>query len=309
MTSTPSAMPRSGLGARVALAFVRAGFVVGGRLMPRSTAARAARLFATPFASSRIRARAERGDEAMRRLDLPVRGETIAAYVWGDPATQPYALMSHGWSSFGLRFLPWAQALRARGYAVVAFDQPGHGHSSGRYATLPDFIATVRAVGQHFGPADLAVGHSLGAAALAMAQGPDWRAARLVLVAPPVDMRAAMGRFFRLVRVGEHLRVPFEGWLQRHTGVSIDALDLHRHLPSLGQPVLVVHDLDDPDVPWAEGERYAVCLGDARLLTTESLGHRRVLGEPAVIEAAMAFLDGEPVGERVVGSGELARML
>lgn len=305
----PVPTPQPGLAARVGLTLVRTGFVLGGRLMPRRTAVRAARLFATPFASSRTRARAEPGDDAMRRVELPIRGETIATYVWGDPATQPYALMSHGWSSFGLRFLPWVQALRARGYAVVAFDQPGHGYSSGRYATLPDFIETVRAVGRHHGPAALAIGHSLGAAALALSQDGDWRAGRLVLVAPPVDMRAAMSRFFRFVRVGEHLRRPFEAWLQQHTGVSVDALELRHHLPHVGQPVLVVHDLDDADVPWAEGERYALCLSRARLLTTESLGHRRVLADPGVIAAAMAFVDGDSVGERVVGSRDLARVL
>ena len=309
VAKTPTVVPHTGVAARLALGLVRTGFVLGGRLMPRITAVRAARLFATPFASSRTRARAEPGDDAMRRIELPVRGETIASYVWGDPATQPYALMSHGWSSFGLRFLPWVQALRERGYAVVAFDQPGHGYSSGRYATLPDFIETVRAVGRHHGPAALAVGLSLGAAALAVSQGADWRADRLVLVAPPADIRAAMSRFFRLVRVGEHLRAPFEAWLQQRTGVSVEALALRHYLPHVGQPVLVVHDLDDPDVPWAEGERYAVSLSHARLLTTESLGHRRVLADPDVIAAAMAFVEGETVGQRVVGSRDLASAL
>ena len=307
MSNAPTVLPRSGLFARLMLALVRAGFVLGGRVMPQRTAARAARLFATPFASSRRRAQAEPGDADMRRGTLTVAGETVATYTWGDPAHQPYALMSHGWSSFGLRFLPWVQALRAQGYAVVAFDQPGHGHSSGRYSTLPEFVDTVRAVGRHYGVAALAVGHSLGAAALALAQDEHWQAQRLVLVAPPVDMRAAVGRFFRFVRVGEHLRAPFYAWLQRRTGVGVDALDLRRHLPALGQPALIVHDLDDADVPWAEGERYAVCWPGARLLTTQGLGHRRVLADARVIDAALAFARGDTVGERVVGSGNLAR--
>ncbi|HET6431246.1 alpha/beta hydrolase [Dyella sp.] len=309
MNHAPTVLPRSGATARLMLSLVRAGFVLGGRVMPQRTAVRAARLFATPFASSRARARAEPGDAGMRRGSLRVASETVATYTWGDAATQPYVLMSHGWSSFGLRFLPWVRELQAQGYAVVAFDQPGHGHSSGRYSTLPEFVDTVLAVGRHYGPAALAVGHSLGAAALALAQGEQWHANKLVLVAPPVDMRAAVGRFFRLVRVGEHLRAPFYAWLQGRTGVSVDALDLRRHLPALGQPALIVHDLDDADVPWAEGERYAVCWRGARLLTTQGLGHRRVLSEPAVIAAALAFARGEAVGERVIGSVNLAHDL
>ena len=48
------------------LGAVRIGFAVGGRLAPQRTVDRAARLFATPFASSRSRARAAQPDDCGR---------------------------------------------------------------------------------------------------------------------------------------------------------------------------------------------------------------------------------------------------
>ena len=290
---------------RLKLTTVRTGFVLGGRIAPQRTVNRAARLFATPFASSRSRAQATQGDADMQRGELQVNGETIATYVWGDPSSQPYALLAHGWSSFGLRFLPWVARLRAQGLAVVTFDQPGHGHSSGKLCTLPDFIATIRAIGTRYGNAALAVGHSLGGAAVTLAQDEAWRAEQLILVAPAADMKAAARRFFRFVHLAGYLREPFYAWLHRRTGVHIDELRVERKLPMLGQPALIVHDLDDADVPWAEGERYARFWPGARLYTTEGLGHRRVLDAPEVIDAALAFMRGELVGERVVGSPNL----
>jgi pimeloyl-ACP methyl ester carboxylesterase len=290
---------------RLKLTTVRTGFVLGGRIAPKRTMNRAARLFATPFASSRSRAQAAQGDADMQRGELHVNGETIATYVWGDPSNQPYALLAHGWSSFGLRFLPWVARLRAQGLAVVTFDQPGHGHSTGKLCTLPEFIATIRAIGTHYGHAALAVGHSLGGAAVTLAQDEDWHAERLILLAPAVDMKAAASRFFRFVRLGEHLRQPFYDWLLRRTGVSVEQLQVYRRLPALGQPALIVHDLDDADVPWDEGERYAQFWPGARLYTTQGLGHRRVLDAPEVIDAALAFVRGGAVGERVVGSPNL----
>lgn len=290
---------------RLRLGALRAGFMLGGRLSPKRTADRAARLFATPFASSRSRALAAPEDPAMQHGELQVGGERIATYVWGDPDTQPYALLAHGWSSYGLRFQPWVGGLRALGYAVVTFDQPGHGRSSGRLCTLPEFTATIRAVGRHYGEAALAVGHSLGGAALALAQDEDWHAQRLVLVAPAADMADAASRYFRLVRLGEHLRQAFYDWLLRRTGISVEQLEVHRHLPALGQPALVVHDLDDADVPWSEGERYARYWPGARLLSTQGLGHRRVLDAPDTINAALAFVRGETVGQRVIGTPNL----
>jgi pimeloyl-ACP methyl ester carboxylesterase len=294
---------------RIKLTTVRTGFALGGRIAPKRTVNRAARLFATPFASSRRRAEAVQGDAQMQRGELPIHGETIATYVWGDPATQPYALLAHGWSSFGLRFLPWVARLRALGYAVVTFDQPGHGHSSGKLCTLPEFTATIHAIGEHYGHAALAIGHSLGGAAVTFAQDESWHADRLILVAPAADMKAAAGRFFRFVRLAGYLREPFYAWLHRRTGVHIDELRVERMLPALGQPALIVHDLDDTDVPWGEGERYAQYCTGARLYTTQGLGHRRVLDAPEVIDAAVAFVRGENVGTRVIGSPNLALCL
>jgi len=299
----PHGRPSAGL--MLKLGAVRASFAVGGRLAPRRTVERAARLFATPFSSSRSRALAAQPDETMIQGELQVGEEKIATYVWGDPAREPYALLVHGWSSFGLRYLPWVRRLREAGLAVVSFDQPGHGRSTGRLCTLPDFIATIRAVGQHYGHAALAIGHSLGGAALALAQSETWLARQLVLVAPAADMEAATGRFFRFVKLGDHLREAFYGWLERRTGVTVRDLQVHKHLPALGQSGLVVHDLDDRDVPWEEGERYARYWPGARLLTTQGLGHHRVLDAPEVIEATFAFLRGETVGDRVVATPNL----
>jgi pimeloyl-ACP methyl ester carboxylesterase len=287
------------------LGAVRVGFAVGSRLAPRSTVERAARLFSTPFASSRTRARAAKPDGDMQRIALQIGGETIATYVWGDPSTQPYVLLVHGWSSFGLRYLPWVAKLRELGLAVVSFDQPGHGESSGGLCTLPDCIATTRAVGQHFGTAELAIGHSMGGAALTLAQGEAWHAERLVLVAPAADIEAAGNRFIRFVRLGEHLRDPFFSWFERRTGMATRDMAVHRYAPMLGQPGLIVHDLDDREVPWEEGERYARYWPGARLLTTQGLGHHRVLDAPEVIEATLAFIRGECVGDRIVATRNL----
>ncbi|WP_368641966.1 alpha/beta fold hydrolase [Castellaniella ginsengisoli] len=287
--------------ARLRLGVLRTGLVLGARLAPRYTADWAARLFATPSPSARTMPE----DGTARQGRLEVLGETVATYVWGDPGAQPYVLLAHGWSSHGLCFRPWVDALCARGYAVVTFDQPGHGRSTGVYCSLPEFVATIRAVGAAYGQAALAVGHSLGGAALVLAQDEHWQARRMVLVAPAADLPGAVGRHLRRLWLGESLRPAFYDGLLRRTGQKIEALDIHRRLPALGQPALIVHDLDDKEIPWSEGEHYAHCWPGARLLTTQGLGHRRLLDDPETVAAALAFADGRIVGSRVLGSPNL----
>ena len=291
------------------LSMLRAGCVLGGRLAPRHTVDHAARLFATPSASSRSRARAVRVEGEMQRHTVEANNQVIATYVWGDPQRQPYALLVHGWSSFGLRFLPWVERLRQAGLAVVTFDQPGHGYSSGERCSLPDFVHTIHAIGRRYARARLAIGHSLGGAAVALAQGETWCAERIVAIAPPASMEAAAERFMRFIGLGSHLRDRFLGWHERATGVKVRDLDVRSHLRALGQPCLIVHDLDDFEVPWGEGELYAQHWHSARLLTTQGLGHHKVLDAPEVMDAVLAFTRGERVGDRIVASPDLSFVL
>jgi pimeloyl-ACP methyl ester carboxylesterase len=287
------------------LGLLRFVFGLGGRFAPQRTVDRAARLFATPFASSRSRARAANIDGEMQRGEIRVGNQTIATYVWGDPRNQPYALLAHGWSSFALRFLPWVRRLRAAGLAVVTFDQPAHGYSTGELCTLPDFVTTILAVGRKYGNPAVAIGHSLGAAALTLAQSEDWHAERIVVIAPPADMEAVIERFMRFVNLGSHLRERFVGWLERRTGRKMRDLQVRQHLSALGLPCLIVHDIDDLDVPWGDGELYARHWHNSRLLSTQGLGHHRVLDAPEVIDASLAFMGGKRVGERIVASPNL----
>ncbi|MBO9715460.1 MAG: alpha/beta fold hydrolase [Pseudoxanthomonas sp.] len=283
---------------------LRTAFTVGGWLCPAATVRRASRLFGTPMASSHSRAlTAEADDAQLGHVDS--EGHALATYVWGDPATCRPAITSHGWSSFGLRCRPWVAPLRAAGYAVVAFDHPGHGRNDGGRAILPSFAAALAAVARRHGAPAVVLAHSMGAAAVTLALRDGLHTGRVVLIAPAADLRAAGGRFGRMIGLAPALVARmFEGF-EREIGVEVDSFAVHHHVPSFAIPALVVHDLEDEDVPWEEGERYARHWPQARLLSTTGLGHHRIAGDAAVIEAALRFLHGEAVGERVVSSPNL----
>ena len=288
----------------VGLNALRAGFLLGRVLRPDATLQRAARLFSTPFASSRRRALAAPTLGAVEsRLD--VDGLGIATYAWGDPARQPYVLFAHGWSSHGTRIAKWIEPLRSAGYAVVAFDQAGHGRSGGDRTTLPDFACHLMAVARHFGPAAAVIGHSLGGAAAAVALARGLQAERAVLIAPAADPLAAMERFSRFVGLGSAFAARLAAFFEAKTREPIEHLQAHHNAPLIARPALIVHDLEDREVPWCEGERYARYWPQARLLSTTGLGHNRILTDPGVIAAAMSYLDGRAVGQRVVSTPNL----
>lgn len=288
----------------VTLLGLRLGLGLQARLRPERAAELAARLFTTPLSSSRRRALAAPDSGAVEER-LAVDGLELALYRWGDPASRPYVLFSHGWSSHGTRIAPWVASLREAGYAVVAFDQAGHGKSGGDRTTLPDFACHLMAVAHRFGPAAAVIGHSLGGAATAVALARGLAAERAVLIAPAADPIAAMERFSRFVGLGAGFGPRLADYLERQTRVPIDSLQAHRNAQVIGHPALIVHDLEDREVPWHEGERYARLWPGARMISTRGCGHNRIADDPGVIAAALRFLRGEAVGERIVSSPNL----
>jgi pimeloyl-ACP methyl ester carboxylesterase len=63
-------------------------------------------------------------------------------------------------------------------------------------------------------------------------------------------------------------------------------------------PTLVVHDRNDREVGFDQGQAIAEAWPRARLLATEGLGHRRLLRDPAVIGAVTAFVTGDAGARR-----------
>ncbi|HEV7490889.1 MAG TPA: alpha/beta fold hydrolase [Rhodanobacteraceae bacterium] len=288
----------------IAPKLIRTAFSLGSWIAPRVTVERAVDIFCTPSNEARQRAvSADDGGALSSRVR--VGAHDVQVYRWGDPSSQPYVLLAHGWSGFGLRFLPLVNALRAAGFAVVAFDQPGHGRSSGATATLPEFARCIGAVGGHFGRAAAVIGHSMGGAAAAIALRDGLAADRAVLIAPPADLAAAADRFADLVGLAEHLRSRLHRVLEARASVRLVDLEAHRSVGAIGKPALIVHDLADGEVPWSEGERYARYWPASRMLSTNGLGHHRILGDTRVIGAVLDFLRGEIVGERVVSTPDL----
>ncbi len=303
MPMRPSSLLKA-LRANARLTAVRLAFSVGSRLSPDTTLSRAAALFCTPFRSSRSRA-ADAPTAGAREERLDVDGLGIATYVWGDPQRQPYVLFAHGWSSHGTRIARWVEPLRKAGYALVAFDQAGHGRSGGHLTNLPDFACHLLAVGRHYGPAAAVLGHSLGGAAAAVALARGLAAERAILIAPAADPVAAMERFSRFVGLGAHYGAKLAALFERQTQVPMDDLQAHRNAPLIGRPALIVHDLEDREVPWSEGERYARLWNDARMISTCGFGHNRIADHPDVIADALRFLRRETVGVRIVSSPNL----
>lgn len=256
------------------------------RVAPTLAARLLERLFLTPYGSSGPDR--NKGPMAEADLDwLPFDDRRrLPVYSWGQG--EPILLV-HGWSGRAAHLTPFVKPLLNRGCRVVAFDGPGHGQADGRMTGLPELARAVRLVADRVGPLRAVITHSLGgpATTLALAQG--LSVDRLVYISPPDNPPQYLYRAARMLGFSRPVVDLARARIEDRFGFKFEEADQIRLAPTMKADLTVIHDLADKDVPHAEGAALAEAWPSARLLSTRGLGHRRILRNREVIEAAVGI--------------------
>jgi pimeloyl-ACP methyl ester carboxylesterase len=256
-------------------------------ISPALAARAGERLFLSPRSPQRpawevqLLTTAKRGSVRYVKQQLPT-------YTWGEGAER--VLLLHGWEGRGSQLGGFVPGLIAAGYQVVALDLPGHGDAAPALSSVVDFGRAVSSVVQQLGPFRALIGHSAGAAAAALAYTFQPFAARLVLIGAPRSPRSFLNGFAQYFGLSRAAREALDARIAQRFGMSVDEVDVGRLGAHIPLPTLVIHDRNDNIVPFAHGLALVGALPQARLMETQQLGHRRILRDASVIEAAIAFV-------------------
>jgi pimeloyl-ACP methyl ester carboxylesterase len=265
---------------------MRAAFRAVGVVAPGVAARWAEELFCRP-PRQEARPREESFLGTGRRFTVTSGPHSLAVWEWG---SGPPVVLVHGWGSRSGRFSVIAPALVEAGRRVIVFDAPAHGASTGYRASLVEFAQALRSVADAVGPVDGLVGHSLGGAAIAVALARGLRGSRAVLIAPPADPAGFSHRFAQFLAIPPRAREA----MQRNLETRFDTPWTDLHIPTLAArmrlPLLVLHDADDPDVAWTDGDAIARAWPGAELVTTSGLGHRAIVRDAGVVRRVVEFL-------------------
>ena len=242
------------------------------------------RLWFTPWTVGRVRPR----PEGAHPFDVSVPEGVLPGWQLGDG---PTVLLVHGWGGRGTDLAVLADHLARTGHRAVAVDLPGHGASPGDLVDLFQLAAAVTAIGRAAGPLHGLVAHSLGSVATLLALADGLAVGRAAVLAPPASLDRAVTRTLRRVglppRAEPRLRRRIEARYGRDVWRRLDVVDT---APRVRADVLVVHDVDDREVPVGEGVRVARALRTEPVLTT-GLGHGRVLVDDDVAGRVLTHLD------------------
>lgn len=135
------------------------------------------------------------------------------------------------------------------------------------------------------------IAHSFGCATTAAAVRDGLDARRLVFVAPGVDPLTYVRGLQAVFGFGPRTTANMITRIERLAGRPLGDFD-PRTMITGQPPTLIIHDRQDKEVPYAEGASLAEAWPTAELITTDGLGHQRILREEAVIEAATRFALG-----------------
>ena len=267
---------------------LRVGFRIGGMISPRLAGRIGYRLWFTP---TRYKTPvSEKGARQSASIEHhKINGQTIATYHWGQSG--PTVLLVHGWSGRGTQLGSFVKPLVDAGFRVVSFDGPAHGDSTGKQTNLYEFANVILSLKDYCGPFDAAITHSFGGPCLTMAIKNGLNILRVVSISPPSKMEGLVKKFASALSIPKKAEKDLIRRIENVFGLNVwEEISMLSHVRELSIPALVIHDEDDVDIPWQDGETIAHAWNNAKFLKTSKLGHRRILRDPSTIEAAIDFI-------------------
>jgi pimeloyl-ACP methyl ester carboxylesterase len=301
--SNPFSQHQLPLGVRLFLNAAKTTFRVTAWLSPKLAGALALRLFMTP-PKFPIPRRELKIRQSARLTLHEIRGEQIAVRAWGDG---PRVLLCHGWGGRGTQFFALIEALVEAGYCAIAFDAPAHGDSTGKRTNMLMATQTIADIVEREGPVSAVIGHSFGCGTALLAidryRIPSdkvilfscftdtlWITQQFAAAFSISDAVIEAMRQTAMRRYGNHFDQPWD-WL---------ALSPVNTIKRVTGDLLLIHDKHDAEVPYQHALKLKQIAPETQLLTTEKLGHKKILMNKQCIDACIEHIGGylESVNER-----------
>lgn len=221
---------------------------------------------------------------------------SIASYHWGESG--PTIFLVHGWGGRGTQLGPFVKPLVDAGFQVLSFDAPAHGKSSARKTNLYEIADSITALHKIYGDFDSVITHSFGGPCIAIAIQRGLKTKHVISICPPATTIGLVDKFCEALQISEKTNRMIKKTIENKFGEDIwtqtamvnTVQDLHS---DAFESATVIHDLNDTDIPWQEGQAVARAWNDAPFIMTRGLGHRRILRDKSVIDAVLKILESQ----------------
>ena len=259
---------------------------------PKLTTLFAAKLFTTPIKHKMPKREYEMEQKSIQKnRNIPSINKEIVVYEYGN--SNKKVLLVHGWSGRGTQLVKIADEMLKLGYQVISFDAPAHGKSKGNSSIMTEFIASILELEKHYGTFEFAIGHSLGGMAVLNAIKQNLQVKKAVTIGSGDIIQDVIDDFIEKLKVKPEYGIRLKNYFETKFGGKMDDYSAYKAAQEIEIPVLIIHDIDDNDVSVKAAYNIHKHLKNSEIMITSNLGHRKILGDEAVINKIAAFINDE----------------
>jgi pimeloyl-ACP methyl ester carboxylesterase len=222
------------------------------------------------------------------KLFVPSIKKEIVVYAYGNSSKK--ILLVHGWSGRGTQLVKIADAFIENEYSIISFDAPAHGKSGTKTTLMLEFIESILEVEKAYGPFEYAVGHSLGGMSILNAIKKGLHVKKAVVIGSGNSVINIVNTFIEKISLPNDVAILMKNNFEKKYHFEMESFSAYVAAKEVKIPVLVIHDTDDKDIPVSEAYHLAEHLTDKEILITNTLGHRKILGDSKVIHKIVEFL-------------------
>lgn len=207
-----------------------------------------------------------------KNIILEASGHRLQTYHW--PGKKETVLLVHGWESNSFRWRNLIGKLQEADYNIVAFDAPGHGHSSGKFLHFPLYADCIQKVIETYAPQHI-IGHSYGGMAILFDEfnHQNTHVEKIVTIGSPSEFHELLKHYQNLTGFNNGVLNAFETLIIERFGYSVSDLSSSRFVKSNTKKGLLVHDELDRFAPFHASERVHADWEGSKFIRTKGLGH------------------------------------
>ncbi|VXA96192.1 Alpha/beta hydrolase [Flavobacterium sp. 9AF] len=249
----------------------------------------ASKLFTTPIKYKIPKREFTMDKESNQKLiQIPKIKKEIMVYEYGKDTKK--ILLVHGWSGRGTQLVKIADKMTKLGYSTISFDAPAHGKSPGKNTLMPEFIESIIELERIYGPFEFAIGHSLGSMSILNAIKRGLQIKKAIIIGSGDSVMDILNDFVYKLRLNPKIAMKMREYFEKKYQIDMESYSSYVVAKDCNIPILLIHDKHDDDVPYTASKNIHLNLKNSKIILTENLGHRKILGDTVVINAIESFL-------------------
>ena len=153
-----------------------------------------------------------------------------------------------------------------------------------------EFIASILEIEKQYGPFEFAIGHSLGGMSVLNAIKQNLQVKKAVIIGSGDIIQDIIDDFIHKLQLKPEFGIKLRDHFEAKFSGKMDDYSAYKAAEKTEVPVLIIHDKDDDDVSVKAAYNIQKHLKQSEIMITEGLGHRKILGDEAVIQKIKEFI-------------------